>query len=1499
MCISRSIGGILSAVLLFQTAALPATPPKKTEPGIAWNGLKKNAPGLPPEFLSFHGVIQEFYPRQTKGKPSPLVILLQDIHGQWEVQKNQASLLSDYQRNAGLTLVGMEGARGPFSTGMFRGWPWPPGVFRTIAEGLMRGGHITGPEYFGLTGARLPELWGVESESLYLENIEAYRRSVKYRIEDGKALDEMEKRLLSQKTGLFPPALRELDALIGRYAEGAIGLKEYADALQKTPAYAQGKYPQLKKLLSLIHAGADGLSSLPQSDPLAAELENLSVEAPLSLAQTREEKTLCRLSLHIRLLKKLASFTLTSSEWDFYSRLRTRGPALPAGLPFYEAFYRTALARNRAMARSLSDRMAATGTSRAVLVAGGFHTDGLKDEFLKRGFSVAVATPRVDRLEHNGFYLDALSGGRTPLERALTGENSFLQAPLNTAAQGFRGFPRKGFLAVLAGLFLLVSAQHVHPQKLEALRKTINQETALALPIPHREADRVSIHFPNGSTLTLSPPDRTPPSAITLARFPSQNADLVLVEPLEKRTPFSWIPGVLAFLAPGWRRKRNHFPTLIRHVPTDRQIVYVQTLDEMAEALAKLYAEGITDENRPYIHLVDENGEPWGVIEQGSILIPTNHRPDRKKGMSRLFLKPGEAKTLGFQLPRNPFVTLISSTKDIAADYVAIFKENIIPDPLAEVLLKSQKAVVSLYASGEKIEHMCGMFFRGGLKKLFSNERIYIGSTPKVQADIIKNHPKDALLQGMIPIAAKFMENVRQTNSPVATLHLADDQGRDVTLSGVIDEEGGDEIVVTLMDNYRYFSDKNGAPVPWTGQNLDNIDKLSIPRSNVRSIEYDRDKEYSVHAINIGAPDLVGHAANPDWSRRCLEMMDAEILGPILKTLDDTGTLAIFTADHGNIEQVVDIFGGPQTSHTSNPVGVSIRLPARNGEPARFRQLNVPRDTMARLDQIYPTILKLLEIPIPGGKNQTSLLDEATATLKDLIEQDSSRPGPRNLALVVFDGLAPPDPLDDESPYNAAEAPLLKEIFNNSEARPIARAYAHGEYVGVLPPTGKTAEKLADYIAERGDSIKGVFLPRHNQFFADLFVRDAKWGVEKYLKKTYMKGKHYKRFKNNKFNVHSFDHILNELTHNPFYQTGENGTKRFAIVKEVDGILFIKEDLGNEGGSEHGHSALGTGTIDPRPIFLFEKLLDENGFFDLETHKLIMHSVTQEISKGVNEAKIFNIRGFLQDSGVHGSTKHIKAWVELLHRMGVPSQNVRLFLETDGRDEPPDAGLSKFNLMRNFLEGLGQDTGVPYGRIVSIGPRSNDERDDQKGGRLLINYHALTKGRIPSSLFFEIDEQGGAYSLKEFNLLKGWEFIRAYRQGRYTLEISQAREHLELITQYLTSYMTRYLRQRWVFPARRIFSPLNLRTCFQKRSLLYAMDLAGGISIFKITTALVKRTYFLANVIIFLILSQRVLNHSYPRSPTPSPNTPPSAPSAVGETFKNMGDALEGSDRSL
>jgi 2,3-bisphosphoglycerate-independent phosphoglycerate mutase len=122
-------------------------------------------------------------------------------------------------------------------------------------------------------------------------------------------------------------------------------------------------------------------------------------------------------------------------------------------------------------------------------------------------------------------------------------------------------------------------------------------------------------------------------------------------------------------------------------------------------------------------------------------------------------------------------------------------------------------------------------------------------------------------------------------------------------------------------------------------------------------------RRYDFIVANYANPDMVGHTGVWDAAIRAAEVVDG-CLGRLARAALGTGSPLVITADHGNIEEMRDLDGMPQTKHTTSPVPVV--LVSESHRSGRMRN--------GALSDVAPTLCELLGIPVGPEMTGTSLL---------------------------------------------------------------------------------------------------------------------------------------------------------------------------------------------------------------------------------------------------------------------------------------------------------------------------------------------------------------------------------------------------------------------------------------------------------------------------------------------------------------------------------------------
>ncbi len=199
------------------------------------------------------------------------------------------------------------------------------------------------------------------------------------------------------------------------------------------------------------------------------------------------------------------------------------------------------------------------------------------------------------------------------------------------------------------------------------------------------------------------------------------------------------------------------------------------------------------------------------------------------------------------------------------------------------------------------------------------------------------------------------------------------------TLSEVVSKQGYKQLKVAETTKYAHVTYYlNGTlEVPFTGEDrqLFVSDKVaSFATAPVMQAEKIADfavsqiekKEYKLVVVNLANADMVGHTADKDACSIAVATVDASAKKIVDATIKHGG-VAIVTADHGNIEEIVNADGSPCTSHTTNRVMFVVCGKDYVGKTLKEG---------GKLADIAPTVLDILAIDKPSEMNGVSLIEE-------------------------------------------------------------------------------------------------------------------------------------------------------------------------------------------------------------------------------------------------------------------------------------------------------------------------------------------------------------------------------------------------------------------------------------------------------------------------------------------------------------------------------------------
>ena len=130
--------------------------------------------------------------------------------------------------------------------------------------------------------------------------------------------------------------------------------------------------------------------------------------------------------------------------------------------------------------------------------------------------------------------------------------------------------------------------------------------------------------------------------------------------------------------------------------------------------------------------------------------------------------------------------------------------------------------------------------------------------------------------------------------------------------------------------------------------------QMSAPEITERLLAAIGSGDYDFIIVNYANPDMVGHTGVWEAAIAAAEVIDG-CLDRVSRATLAAGVALVITADHGNIEEMRDASGAPQTQHTTSPVPLVLV-----GE--RWRGAGLRHGILA---DVAPTVCELMELP-PG-----------------------------------------------------------------------------------------------------------------------------------------------------------------------------------------------------------------------------------------------------------------------------------------------------------------------------------------------------------------------------------------------------------------------------------------------------------------------------------------------------------------------------------------------------
>jgi 2,3-bisphosphoglycerate-independent phosphoglycerate mutase len=196
------------------------------------------------------------------------------------------------------------------------------------------------------------------------------------------------------------------------------------------------------------------------------------------------------------------------------------------------------------------------------------------------------------------------------------------------------------------------------------------------------------------------------------------------------------------------------------------------------------------------------------------------------------------------------------------------------------------------------------------------------------------------------------------------------------TLGEVIESEGLQQIRIAETEKYPHvtFFFSGGREKPFEGEarimaaspkvaTYDLKPEMSAFELTEKLLPEIKSRSAAFICLNFANADMVGHTGVWDAVVKAVETVDTCVEKIVTAALENDYTV-LLTADHGNADYIINEDGSPNTAHTLNLVPLFV---IDNQWKGTVRP--------GKLGDIAPTILKIMNIPVPKEMTGNVLID--------------------------------------------------------------------------------------------------------------------------------------------------------------------------------------------------------------------------------------------------------------------------------------------------------------------------------------------------------------------------------------------------------------------------------------------------------------------------------------------------------------------------------------------
>lgn len=211
-------------------------------------GLDLSKVTIPKELGTVKEVYQSPLAAKKRGK---MIFHIQDVHVNYEAQKNMANILEYLIQTYGINIILVEGGITDKDFSYIREWA-PLDERKLKAEELLKEGVISGETYVDIASDFPLKFQGIEDKELYEENMEIYLKVDAFRQDAFGVTEEFRNVVEKLKKFIYTRRLKEFDKKREAYKSEKLEMVEYLEFLDEVAAkedISLDTYPNHKTIL--------------------------------------------------------------------------------------------------------------------------------------------------------------------------------------------------------------------------------------------------------------------------------------------------------------------------------------------------------------------------------------------------------------------------------------------------------------------------------------------------------------------------------------------------------------------------------------------------------------------------------------------------------------------------------------------------------------------------------------------------------------------------------------------------------------------------------------------------------------------------------------------------------------------------------------------------------------------------------------------------------------------------------------------------------------------------------------------------------------------------------------------------------------------------------------------------------------------------------------------------------------------------------------------------